>query len=98
MNARAVEFGRGADLLIFDAQYTTAEYPSKVGWGHSTIDDAINVSGLCGCKRLALFHHEPTRNDDGMDAVEQYCAEQMLKLRRNDCVIFAAREGMEIRF
>ena len=26
----------GADILIYDAQYTPEEYPTKVGWGHST--------------------------------------------------------------
>src|SRR3954462_6591017 len=44
-----VEFARGADLLIFDAQYTPSEYegkvgPPKKGWGHSTMIDAAKLA------------------------------------------------------
>src|SRR5262249_11506335 len=34
-----VELATGADILFHDAQYTDAEYPSKVGWGHSSLSD-----------------------------------------------------------
>src|SRR5258706_5094759 len=30
------DLAKGADLLIYDSQYTPEEYPTKVGWGHST--------------------------------------------------------------
>lgn len=65
-----IEFARGADLLIHDAQYLHGEYVSRVkprkGWGHSTIDRAAQVARKAGVKRLALFHHEPTHDDEMM--------------------------------
>src|SRR5258706_219436 len=59
---------RGADLLVHDAQYTREEYPSRVGWGHSSLHDALAFGALAGVKRLALFHHDPARDDDALDA------------------------------
>jgi CheY-like chemotaxis protein/phosphoribosyl 1,2-cyclic phosphodiesterase len=66
---RHVDFLRGADLVIHDAQYTDAEYPSRVGWGHSTVEQVVAMSLAAGVKRLALFHHDPQRDDDALDAL-----------------------------
>ncbi len=96
MNRRVVELARDADLLIFDAQYTTEEYPTKVGWGHSTFDDAINVATQANVKRLAFFHHDPTRYDEELEQIEKDCQLKVKKMGRNDVHVFAAREGMEI--
>jgi phosphoribosyl 1,2-cyclic phosphodiesterase len=65
--AQHVAFLRDADLVIHDAQYLDAEYPQKVGWGHSTVEYAIDVARASGARRLALFHHDPTRTDDAVD-------------------------------
>jgi ribonuclease BN (tRNA processing enzyme) len=59
----------GADLLIHDAQYAPEEYPDKIGWGHSSVTDAVALADLVGARRLALFHHDPTRDDAGVDAL-----------------------------
>lgn len=66
---RHVEFLAGADLLIHDAQYVAAEYPSKVGWGHSTVECVARSAGEAGVRRLALFHHDQLRDDDAVDRV-----------------------------
>jgi phosphoribosyl 1,2-cyclic phosphodiesterase len=70
-----VEFSRGADLLIHDAQYLHEEYFScdkpRKGWGHSTLDRVIEVAKKAEVKRLALFHHEPTHDDKTMKDIEK---------------------------
>jgi CheY-like chemotaxis protein len=63
------EFINGADLLIHDAQYTAAEYPSKIGWGHSSAEYAVKLAQRAQVKRLALTHHDPLREDDAVDRV-----------------------------
>jgi phosphoribosyl 1,2-cyclic phosphodiesterase/CheY-like chemotaxis protein len=63
------EFVHGADLLIHDAQYTAAEYPAKVGWGHSSVEYVVKLSQLGHVKRLVLTHHDPLRDDDALDHV-----------------------------
>ncbi|HEX8820300.1 MAG TPA: MBL fold metallo-hydrolase [Archangium sp.] len=67
-----VEFARDADVLVIDAMYTVDEYlghkgASKEGWGHSTWESAVETANKAKVKRLVLFHHEPTRDDDAMD-------------------------------
>jgi len=51
------------DILIYDSQYTTEEFPSKLNWGHSTWEEAVRLAELANVKKLVLFHHEPTRGD-----------------------------------
>ena len=88
-----IEFARGADLLIHDAQYLPEEYFSRTkarkGWGHSTIDMAVDVARKAEVKRLVLFHHEPTHDDKTMKEIEK-----QTKALFHSTVV--AREGMEI--
>ena len=93
-NARMENFIRGADLLIYDAQYTQDEYcQSRVGWGHSPIEHAIDVARRCKVKRLALFHHDVLRTDDQLETMGPlYCNAN----NGYGFESFFAREGMEI--
>jgi phosphoribosyl 1,2-cyclic phosphodiesterase len=59
----------GADLLIHDAQYAPDEYAEHVGWGHSSVTDAVAFAGLAGARRLVLFHHDPDRDDAGIEGL-----------------------------
>ena len=89
---RHAEFLAGADLVIHDAQYTAEEYPTKTGWGHSTVEYAISVAETAGVKKLALTHHDPLRDDDTLDnLVKRQQAE--LNRRSSPLTIFAAAEG-----
>jgi phosphoribosyl 1,2-cyclic phosphodiesterase len=64
-----VEFIRGADLLIHDAQYVADEFPQKIGWGHSAVEHAVDFAVAGQVKRLVLFHHDPTRTDEAVTAL-----------------------------
>jgi phosphoribosyl 1,2-cyclic phosphodiesterase len=57
----------GVDLLIHDAQYNDSEYGDKVGWGHSSMGQALKFASLAGVKRFVPFHHDPSHTDDYMD-------------------------------
>ncbi len=56
-----------ADLLIHDAQYTDREYPDRVGWGHSTLSQALDLAEMAEVGRLITFHHEPGHSDAEID-------------------------------
>jgi phosphoribosyl 1,2-cyclic phosphodiesterase len=62
-----------ADVMIIDATYTDEEYNdpkySKVGWGHSTWQEAIKIAKAAQVKHLVLFHHDPAHNDDFLDRI-----------------------------
>jgi phosphoribosyl 1,2-cyclic phosphodiesterase len=58
-----VELATGADVLLHDAQYTDAEYPSKVGWGHSALSDFATFVRQTEPGRVFMFHHDPLHDD-----------------------------------
>jgi phosphoribosyl 1,2-cyclic phosphodiesterase len=80
-----------ADLLIHDAQYTAKEYLERVGWGHSSVDDAVAFADLVGARRLALFHHDPSRSDADVDALLD-----LARHARRAGDVVAAREDLPI--
>ncbi len=89
---RHAEFAAGADLLIHDAQYTAAEYPAKVNWGHSTVEYAMQVAREAGVRQLALTHHDPLRTDDQLDEVLAE-ARATMRAAGSSIDVFAAAEG-----
>lgn len=92
-DAAHVEFLRDADLVIHDAQYTAAEYPAKHGWGHSTIEYAVDVATAANVKTLALYHHDPSRGDDAVDAL---IAVARARVGNGDLNVVGAAEGSAI--
>ena len=95
-NTELERFISGADLLVCDAQYTRQEYESsKVGWGHTAIEDAIAMAGRNDIRRLALFHHDPMRTDDQLDELTGiYCQPPEAG---DGMEIFFAQEGEDIQ-
>ncbi len=59
----------GADVLIYDAQFTPEEYEARRGWGHSTWLEGTRLARRVGAKRLILFHHDPAHNDEALRAI-----------------------------
>lgn len=59
-----------ADLVIYNATYTDEEFPSRIGWGHSTWQEGLRLCKAANAKRLALFHHDPSHDDDFMARLE----------------------------
>ncbi|TRU29982.1 MAG: MBL fold metallo-hydrolase [Microcystis aeruginosa Ma_QC_B_20070730_S2] len=84
---------RQADVMIIDATYTDEEYNdpkySKVGWGHSTWQQAVKIAQAAQVKQLVLFHHDPAHNDDFLDRI----GEQVRKILPQTIL---AREGLLI--
>ncbi len=62
-------FSAGCGLLIHDAQYLDDEMAEKRGWGHSTIPQVLDLGRRAEARRLALYHHDPDRHDDALDAI-----------------------------
>ena len=56
-------FFRGADLVIFDSQYTLVECLEKEDWGHSSTFIGIKLALQAGVRKMTFFHHEPTYTD-----------------------------------
>ncbi|HHW47613.1 MAG TPA: MBL fold metallo-hydrolase [Clostridiaceae bacterium] len=88
-------FIEGADIVIYDANYTDEEYnglcgnPSRTGWGHSTWQEGIKLVRAAGAKKLVLFHHNSDRTDKELDIIDAQARDVY-----PDCV--TAYEGMQI--
>ena len=80
------EYAEGADILIYDAQYTAEEYESRKGWGHSTYKVATQVANDAKVRQLILFHHDPEHDDSKLDEIVN-------QARTSFADTTAAREG-----
>lgn len=92
-DARLIEFTRGADALVHDAQYSEADYngsDSKRGFGHSTPQMAAHIARRAGVGRLVLFHHDPHYGDEAVMELQRHGREGFPE-------VVSAREGLELR-
>ena len=83
----------GVDLLIHDAQHTTAEYEMKRDWGHCTIEYAVHVAREAGARELALFHHCPSHGDDKIDEILRDARDLVARIGGPE--VIAAADGMK---
>ncbi len=83
------------DLLIHDAQYAEQDMPLKHGWGHSLIQQTVDLACQAKVKQCALFSHDFGRTDQQIDLqmekIALYLQEKQLNID-----IFAAAEGMSL--
>jgi len=94
LDQNVLRLARNADVMIYDATYTDEEYhsevSSKMGWGHSTWQEAVKLAKAANVKKLAIFHHDPLHNDDFLDHVGEVAAQQFPNT-------IMAREGQTIQ-
>ena len=88
------QVAEGADMLIHDAQYTSEEYETRVGWGHCTVELAVRFAEKVGAEKLWLFHHDPSHSDETLDEMHRDAA--ALKLDRDVEVHGAMEDGVHI--
>lgn len=91
-------FFTDADVVIFDTQYTFEESIDKLEFGHSSAAIAIDIAGMFNVKRLILFHHEPSYDDEKLEYV-LFNARTYLSMnakRIGNLQVDIAYEGMEI--
>ncbi len=98
INPVLLELAQGADLLIHDAQYSGAELLDHVGWGHSSIEVAVDTAIRSGVKRLILFHHDPSHDDPAIDALLASARRRAAFFNKEDLIIEAGFDGMSIEF
>lgn len=76
-------FAKDCDLLLYDAQYTAAEYDKYRGFGHSTPQIGFDVGTKANAGKILFVHHDPRRTDEELSAMEREFA------GRTDKIMFA---------
>ena len=90
-----LKFVQGASLLIGDAQYTAEQYPTKIGWGHTSMELLMEIAHRSGVKRLAIYHHDPDHSDTMLDDLWNKFGPMYSQARPSMQVLWA-REGMAL--
>ncbi len=94
MDTSLLKLSSGADVLVYDCNYTDDEYSGKAGhpktgWGHSTWVQGIKVATAARVKKFILFHHDPSHDDEFVNKLEKQAQKEFKES-------YAAFEGMEI--
>jgi phosphoribosyl 1,2-cyclic phosphodiesterase len=80
----------GADVLIYDAQYSPEQVAStRKGWGHSSWLEGVKIARESNVRNLVLFHHDPDSTSRVVDGF-------LSAARREFPATWAAAEGMTI--
>ncbi|HEY0369463.1 MAG TPA: response regulator [Chthoniobacterales bacterium] len=93
--SKLVEFLHGCDVMIFDTQYTDQEYEKHIGWGHGSVSRTVSLALEAQVKRLILFHHDPSHDDEAIDEMLERARLLVVESGRQ-LEVEAAREGAEI--
>ena len=64
VHGKLIEFLSDVDVLIHESQYTQEEYPTHIGWGHTSVANACTLAKLSGVPRWVIIHHDPAHADD----------------------------------
>jgi len=91
-----VDFVAGTAILITDCTYTDKEYEAKVGWGHSSVRQVVDLAARARVKTLYLFHHDPGQKDVDIDA-KLKSARAMLKKKKSSTQCEAPRERQVVQ-
>ena len=99
VEAAFIQFFREADLVICDTMYSLADSVSmKEDWGHSSNLVAVDLCHEANAKTLALFHHEPTYDDEDIERMHQETIRYEELTRDGPPLqVICAYDGLEVR-
>ncbi len=90
-----IEFFKHCDYLIHEAQYTPLEYQRRVGWGHSSISNAVILCKYAEVKEWIITHHDPKHTDeDLLDKLQLH--KDILAECNLHCHVQMAFDGMKL--
>jgi phosphoribosyl 1,2-cyclic phosphodiesterase len=63
-----IRCSEGADVLICDASFSQERFETAIGWGHSSLEAAVEAAHRAGVSRLVGIHYDPLRSDEELEA------------------------------
>jgi phosphoribosyl 1,2-cyclic phosphodiesterase len=94
-----IHFFREADLVICDTMYSLADSVSmKEDWGHSSNLVAVDLCHEAKARTLALFHHEPSYDDEDIERMHQETIRYEELTRDGPALqVICSHDGLQIR-
>lgn len=92
--AEVIDFLTGINVLIHEAQYTSEEYPAKIGWGHSSVPNACAMIKEAGVRRWIVTHHDPSHDDQFLEH-KLVNTRQILHHLGHRCLVRYGYDGMK---
>ncbi|MBF0300945.1 MAG: response regulator [Oligoflexia bacterium] len=90
-----LKFLDSCDLLIHDTTYFDYEYERKINWGHSSVNQVVQLAHEANVKYLFLFHHDIAHDDGHLMQKLKIAQQSLLKLNsRTKC--FLPKERSEL--
>ncbi|MDH5657362.1 MAG: MBL fold metallo-hydrolase, partial [Spirochaetia bacterium] len=94
--SKSEPFFKDADLLLMDAQYSYEEAAAKIGWGHTSVQIAIQCALAWNVGELVLTHHEPAYKNQKIHELHKTQIQSMEKeIENHHLKIRTAIEGTE---
>ena len=87
---RARDLAHRADWVVCDTFFLADEYVPD--WGHSSIDDGLQLAREVDAHGLLLFHHRPGRDDTELDSLQRRYRDEA----GGEFDVLASKEGLEI--
>lgn len=73
INDRFIEFAHDCSLLVHDGQFSEKQYLDKKGWGHSSVNQALDNALASKAQMTLLTHHLPDHSDSDLNLLyEKY--------------------------
>lgn len=95
LHARLIDYAYGCDVLIIDGEYTKSEYLTHMGWGHSSVNDAVKFGIDANAKHIVIHHHNQERLDVHLNTIYT----QIVSILENSDIkvkLSFAKEGSQI--
>jgi phosphoribosyl 1,2-cyclic phosphodiesterase len=67
-----IEFYRGVDVFVHEAQYAPQEYQKKEGWGHSNLEKVMELVKEVRPGKWLVVHHDPQHSDADLREMEKF--------------------------
>lgn len=92
-----LDFCASSDILAHEAQYLEQEMDTRRGYGHSTIEEVMELFSSVRPKIGIFTHHDPGRSDSQVAEMEKYLKQKM-KDEKISMKIYSATEDLSIEY
>lgn len=91
VDSRLIESARKAELWILNGHFNQKEKKTRVGWGHSSHLEAVELALRAEVKTLAIFHHNPDHDDEMLDQMND---EVQTRINEADIEVVMSKDRM----